>query len=360
MGIVLEKYRSGINLGGWISQCSYAKEHIAGFIKKEDVESIASWGLDHVRLPFDYLVLEDDGAPFVYKEDGFGVIDRLLEWCKASSLNLVLDMHKAPGYAFGNRTEDNILFTDEAAQKRFVSLWREIAGRYKGEGDNLIFELMNEIVDPHGDTWNGIARRAIEGIREIDTARYILLGGPYYNSAAGLDTLELWNDERVLYNFHFYEPFPFTHQKASWTRLKDSGISQPYPGRVEGIEKLRELFGGEEQAGQHRFRADAVFDLAFLEKALAPAVAFAERTGRQLYCGEYGAIDLADMDSRVNWLRDVNGLFEKHGIGRAYWSYKGMSFSSVDKNGNPVSRELIDVLKISPTAQIQSKEQADV
>ena len=344
MGIILEKYRSGVNLGGWISQCSYAREHIAGFIKKEDVQRIASWGLDHIRLPFDYPVLEADGNPFVYLEEGFGVIDRLLDWCKDSSLNLVLDLHKAPGYAFGNKIEDNVLFTDETAQKRFVSLWQEIARRYGAEGDNVIFELMNEIVDAHGETWNGIARKAIEGIWEIDPNRHILLGGPYYNSAAGLDTLEIWDDERILYNFHYYDPFLFTHQRARWTHLKDSGISQSYPGKIEGLDRLKEIFGGDKPEHYKALNADTVFDRAFLENALSPAVAFAKRTGRELYCGEYGAIDLADLHSRVNWLRDINDLFEENGFGRACWSYKGMNFTSIDENGEPVSQELIKAL----------------
>ena len=344
MGIIFEKYRSGINLGGWISQCGYEKEHIAGFIKKEDAQRIASWGLDHVRLPFDYPVLEADDNPFVYLEEGFEAIDRALGWCRDSSLNLVLDLHKAPGYAFGNKAEDNFLFTDETAQKRFVSLWREIARRYRGEGDNLVFELMNEIVDAHGNAWNGIARKAIEGIREIDPNRHILLGGSHYNSAAGLDALELWDDKRILYNFHFYEPFLFTHQRAQWTPLRDLDVSQRYPGKIEGADKLKARFGGNRSAHFKSVNADTVFDRVFLENALAPAAAFARRTGRELYCGEYGAIDLADLGSRINWLMDVNDLFEENGFGRACWTYKGMNFASVDDRGEPVSLELIKAL----------------
>ena len=46
-------YKNGVNLGGWLSQCGYEKEHIAGFITEADIDRIASWGCDHVRLPFD-------------------------------------------------------------------------------------------------------------------------------------------------------------------------------------------------------------------------------------------------------------------------------------------------------------------
>lgn len=346
MGIIFEKYRSGINLGGWISQSNLDEGHIASFIKKEDVERIASWKLDHIRLPFDYPVLENDSKPFSYKEEGFDIIDKLLGWCRASSLNLVLDMHMAPGYAFGNNPGDNIIFNNETAQRRFVSLWQEIAKRYKNEKDNLIFELLNEIVDAHGDAWNKIARRAIEGIRDIDPERYILLGGSNYNSAASLDSLDIYCDERVLYNFHFYEPFLFTHQRAGWTLLKDIDVDQKYPGKIEGAEKLNIYFNGQKPEQGKSMNADTFFDMAFLEEKMAPAVFFAKRTGKELYCGEYGAIDHAKLESRENYMQDMKELFNKYRMGRACWSYKGMNFTSIDKNGNPVSEKYIKAMSL--------------
>jgi len=344
VGIVLERYRAGINVGGWISQSSLAPEHVAGFVGRADVERIASWGLDHVRLPFDYPVLESDARPFEYAEEGFAAIDRMLGWCKASNLSLVLDMHRAPGYAFGAGAEENVLFSDEGAQRRFVSLWREIARRYRGEGDGLAFELLNEIVDARGEGWNRVARMAIEAIRGEDPSRHVLLGGAGYNSAAGLEALELWADERVLYNFHFYEPFLFTHQMAPWTPLGGSGVSQRYPGRIEGLERLKAHFGGRRPETREPIGPETVFDRAYLAAMMAPAAEFARRTGRQLYCGEYGAIDLADLESRIRWLSDASSLLEELGIGRACWTYKGMSFSALGGGGEPVSREMIGAI----------------
>ena len=346
MGIIFEKYRSGINLGGWISQCNLEKEHIETFIKKEDIEKIASWGLDHVRLPFDYPILEDDNNPLSYKEDGFAIIDKLLEWCKNSSLNLILDMHKAPGYAFYNNSNENNIFSDENLQKRFISLWQEISKRYKNEKDNLIFELLNEIVDAHGDTWNKIARKAIEVIHSIDADRYILLGGPNHNSVGGLNSLEIYENERILYNFHFYEPFLFTHQRASWTPLKDINVNQLYPGKIEGIEILKAYFGNQRPEQGKSLTADTIFNKDFLEYMLIPAIEFVKRTNKELYCGEYGAIDHAELDSRINYLDDIKEIFEKYFIGRACWSYKGMNYTIIDENGNPISDKIIKALSL--------------
>jgi len=337
VGIIVDKYRNGVNLGGWLSQCNYSKEHIASFITEDDIKKIAAMGLDHVRLTVDYPVLED--APFCYNNDGFAIVQKLINWCKNFELNVVLDLHKTYGYFF-DTPEDNILLTDKAAQDRFVALWQEFAKRIEGEGDNVVFELLNEIVDPNGEAWNNIADRAIAAIHEIDPRRYILLGGPFHNSPDGLDTLKIYDNEHILYNFHFYEPLLFTHQGASWTPLKDMKAYQSYPGRMVldiGDDNNDDGKNSYPMADSHKYDSSGshrdatqydtpMYDYAYLEEQLTPAIDFAKRHNKELYCGEYGAILNAKPECRANYIKDVTDLFEKYKIGRAIWSYKGMSF----------------------------------
>ena len=59
----LTGFQRGINLGGWLSQCTPTKEHYDTFITEQDLRTIASWGLDHVRLPIDYVLVEQKTAP---------------------------------------------------------------------------------------------------------------------------------------------------------------------------------------------------------------------------------------------------------------------------------------------------------
>ena len=71
---------------------------------------------------------------------------------------------------------------------------------------------------------------------------------------------------------------------------------------------------------------------------------FAARTGHSLYCGEYGAIDCAPMESRINWYRDFVGLLDEYHFGRAAWSYKAMDFGLVDRHGRVVNEELVKIV----------------
>jgi aryl-phospho-beta-D-glucosidase BglC (GH1 family) len=67
-------FQKGVNLGGWLSQCSMKKEHLEFFIGESDIRKISEWGCDHVRLPFDYEILQDEDGNL--KPDAFLYIDR--------------------------------------------------------------------------------------------------------------------------------------------------------------------------------------------------------------------------------------------------------------------------------------------
>ena len=63
-----------------------------------------------------------------------------------------------------------------------------------------------------------------------------------------------------------------------------------------------------------------------------------------LYCGEYGVIDLADNDSKIRWAADICSVFNKYGIGRAYWNYKGKDYGIVDIPDAAVQKQLAQKL----------------
>ena len=72
---------------------------------------------------------------------------------------MLLDLHRAYGYSFGNAANCGSFFRDEDLQERFISLWELFAMRY-GKYDFVAFDLLNEIVDPNvSDAWNSLAEQ---------------------------------------------------------------------------------------------------------------------------------------------------------------------------------------------------------
>ncbi len=135
----------GINLGGWLSQCNHTKERYDNFISEEDIKRISDWGLDHIRVPIDYDLVED--AEGRYIESGFGYIDKVIEWAGKYGLNMVLDLHKTYGFSFDDGEEEFGFFEVEAYQERFYKLWEELSSRYGKYSDRVAFEMLNEVTD---------------------------------------------------------------------------------------------------------------------------------------------------------------------------------------------------------------------
>jgi len=334
----LEGYMAGVNLGHWISQYgTKRKEHFDNYITAPDFKRIAEWGMDHIRMPFDYFMIEDDADPGKYLEDGLAYMDFTLENCKKNGLNLVMDLHHAPGFFFGNG-DKNTLFTDPVMQERYINIWKFLAKRYAAEGDNLIFELMNEVVWENSDPWNELWQRTVKEIENISPDRRCIIGGNKWNSITELKNLTIVDDPNVIYNFHAYEPFMFTHQRANWmenTRNYTVPVKYPFDPKEHAA-----FFGGNLWGDYAKLD---MIDKRFLYNFFAPALEFIEKNDRPLYCGEFGVISNSDVESMENWYKDMCDIFNEYGIGHAAWSYRGFS-KITDNNNNVVSEKMIKIL----------------
>ena len=307
----------GVNLGGWLSQCDYSNERLNTFITEKDIDVIAGWGLDHVRIPIDYNVLEnEDGA---YRESGFMLLEKAVDWCTKRGLRVVIDLHKTAGFSFDVGEKEEGFFSSEKYQTRFYHLWQQIAARFGGQSKDVAFELLNEVTDPGFiDAWNRISQECVRRIRRTAPDTLLLIGSYHNNSAEALKDLAAPMDQNVVYNFHCYDPLEFTHQGAPW---------------VPQLPRDKRLTF--EEAG---------LPSDYFEKRFQPALEAANQYGAMLYCGEYGVIDRAKPEEALKWFKAIHDTFEKFGIARSAWSYKQMDFGLSDPRMDCVRDELIKLL----------------
>lgn len=339
-------FEKGINLGGWISQCKeYTKEHYDSFICKKDLENIKNLGFDHVRLPVDYNVIMTDDGKFL--EEGFSYIDRGVEWAEAYGLNVIVDLHKTCGYMFDTNAVPNpdAFFFDKGLQDIFIKIWEKIAARYASKSDMVAYELLNEIVNPALENeWNEIATRAFKAVRALAPESWIVVGGVDYNSVSAVPGIKVPVDEKTVFTFHCYEPLVFTHQKAPWVVDMPADFEVSYPG--SSIEYIREKSRLIPQARHGAIFAESMNNLKiddnFFTSLFEPALKTAEKIGVPLYCGEYGVIDRAPAEDSERWFNDIHRALEKHGIGRALWSYKKMDFGLMDAHYDAIRSAVIN------------------
>ena len=320
-------FSCGMGMGGWLTNYKRFNvlpehrrlpitigdlEHFDSYITEADVAAVKSFGFDHIRLGFDQIVLEE--TPFKYRERTFGKLDEFVGWCAKHKLGVVLNLHKAVGN-YCDIKERVTLFESDELQRRFIALWLEIERRYHDRSE-LAFELLNEVTDEsYSRTWNEICRVCIGKIRAIAPDVVILVGSYWNNHVSAVKALDKPYDDKIVYNFHCYEPPMFTHQGAPWVKQMDTSFRQPF--------------------------TESGTTAAYFEEMFAEAVAYAEAQGTVLYCGEYGVIDRATPEDTLEWYKVINSVFTKHNIGRAAWTWRGMDFELCGPRMASVLPELV-------------------
>ena len=307
-------FMKGVNLGGWLSQCDYSEDRLNNFIKEEDIKKIAELGFDHVRVPVDYNILEDNKGGYI--ESGFEHIAFAVNTARKYGLNLLLDLHRTAGFMFDAGVNESGFFEEEALQERFYRLWEEFAKRFGSDPEHVAFELLNEVTDKeYSPIWNRIAKECIGRIRAIAPDVVILVGSYYNNSVGAVKDLDAPYDDKVVYNFHCYDPLLFTHQHAYW--VDDPEIDKDRTFEESGI------------------------DEKYFEGLFAEAINKAQENDTLLYCGEYGVIDRVDPVEALKWYKCIGNTFRKFGIRHCVWSYKEMDFGIMDAHYDAVRDELL-------------------
>ena len=348
-----EGYKTGIGIGGWLTNYKRFNvlrqewrlplsigdfEHFETYITEDDVRNIASFGVECIRLGFDQIVIEE--SPGVYRERIFVLIDQFIDNCQKYHLNTVLNLHKAVGN-YCDIKEDVQLLDDPGLQDRFVALWIAFEKRYH-DRSNVAFELLNEIRNVDPDKWNDLVERTIKEIRRLNPTRKIIIGSTNWNSADTLKKLRLYDDPNIIYTFHFYEPFAFTHQQGV---LQEGPLyynrKMAYPSDIEPyrdferfVNKATNPYPGIERIDREwmRSRLQGAFDFV------------KEHPDKILWCGEFGTIRHCKMEYRENWMQDVISLMKEHEIPYCAWNYlstpnDGNRFSLVDEDDRHILSE---------------------
>ena len=343
-------FEHGIGIGGWLTNYKRFNvlpnewrkpltigdlEHFRTYITEADVAYIASLGLDHIRLGFDQIVLQDENGCF--REEIFALIDQFLDWCDRYGLHVVLNLHKAVGN-YCDIDEPVSLLEDAGLQAGFIDFWLAFERRYV-DRPSVAFELLNEVRDVPPELWNALAERTVAALRRENPTRPIIIGPTCWNSCHRLKELRLFDDPNVIYTFHMYEPHEFTHQRGVLCPAQCFyNREMPYPGDIAIYRDFHHTASNWDNA----YPELEVMDATFIQNAMAPAAQFcAEHPDRILWCGEFGTIRHARLAYRENWMRDVIGFLKAHDIPWCSWNYlstpyDGNRFSLVDDDSRTI------------------------
>jgi len=293
----------GINLGNWLNPEGYMflfgdvncyrtinnafcemagpdftswfwREFKKNYITKDDIAYIRQTGMNSIRIPFHYkLFTDEDFMGLTNRQDGFEIMDQLLDWCRAEGLYVIFDMHDAPGGQTGDNIDDSYgypwLFESEESQALCCDIWKSIAKRYANDTIVLGYDLLNEPIAhyfkddyPHlNASLEPFFKRCTSAIREVDKNHIILLAGAQWNG-----------------NFSVF---------TDWK------------------------FDGKIMYTCHRYWCDT------LQTNIQDLVDFRDKVNLPMYMGETG-------ENSDRWVGSWRRLMERNNIGWHYWPYKKM------------------------------------
>jgi endoglucanase len=347
-------------------------------LKLFDFDQLRRDGFDHMRLLIDVgPLLARNGAQFnpimaqlrvVIAElhrHGLGVLVTLLPPAPGGEVAVpLLDGLRGPRF------------------ERYVTLATRIATELASIKLGVVaLEPMNEPQTEcrasTGPDWTAYQEILVAQIRRTTSDLPLFLTGGCWSTIEGtvlLDT-SLLRDPRNFVSVHFYIPFMFTHQTATWAMPFLAGvIGIPYPAANGSVDNTladsRTRFGTMDLSPQTRQSEFAEAEkairwyfadegnLSTIEGWMTKLADWQAREGvpsDRIVFTEFGAMKQLtdgveiDRDSRARWLHDASTAMERHGWSWTVYVLRDGPFGLHDSksDGSPDPR-LLSALRLSP------------
>jgi licheninase len=334
--LALASLDRGYNITNWLEEGRFESfEYDEAF-----VASLAQAGFRSLRLPIDLdLYVEEisgsgEDMVLTLHDDLFTILDSFEAWTRDNGLSFTIDFHQY------DRSLD---FADADSKAEAVALWGLVAEHFADNSrSDLFFELLNEPELSVGGTaptqaqWTELAEQMVAAIREHDTQHSIIFGDVEWYGIGPLSTREPLSDDNVIYAFHFYDPFVFTHQGASWANMGTThDLPFPYdPARWSdtsselGFTPFMESWILSEMKNYYK-TGNAVA----LQNRITIAKQWAVDHNVPVICNEFGAYDAqSQLEDRVRYYTALTGIFRELEIPWQHW------FMIMDESGG-VSEE---------------------
>jgi endoglucanase len=323
-------FKRGVNLTNWLQSSSVRQIQFSKFTK-QDFINIKSLGCDVIRLPINLHSMTNGEPDYTIDPLFYFFLDKIIDWAEELKLHLILDNHSFDPAANTSPNIGDVL----------IPVWSQMAQHFKDRSNYIYYEILNE---PHGisdQQWNSIQQKVIDAIRKVDKKHTIIVGPAGWNSYNNLQNMPVYKDDNLIYTFHFYDPFLFTHQGATWTSpslAPLSGVPFPYDN-TRMPDCPQELKNTWVQSSFTNYKNDGT--VKHVRELIDIAVSFRNQRHVPLFCGEFGVyIPNSNKQERIEWYNLVRSYLEEKGIAWTTWDYTGGFGLFNQPNGNMFDYDL--------------------
>lgn len=320
----LARLSSGVNLTGWFWYAQDDLEDVKTYFTADDMAKLREWGLTFVRVPIDLGFVMDASAPDLLNAEHLAVLDASIQMILDADLGVIVDLHST-SLADSNAANYSASLEDPAFFEQFKVFWSNFATHLtQYDPEWVFFEPMNEpVFYDNPSEWEGLQIELLAAIRQVAPEHTLIATSARWSGLETFVQLEPLDDPNIIYNFHFYEPFPFTHQGASWSSDEVKPLRNvPYPSSPEAIATASLAYENASARAMLEDYGQAQENRETLRARIQTAVDWAERYQVPLLCNEFGAYkEFTPAADRALWVQDVRTIFEEFGIGWAMWDY---------------------------------------
>jgi hypothetical protein len=311
---LLAHFTRGANLTRWFGYVPASADaaYFQNYLTDADFAAFQRLQLGFVRLCVTPAVIYDHGQP---KAAVLPSLDQALAHLTGANLAVILDLQDNGQLKLDAPNQDD---------SGFLTFWQAIATRYQGKYENLlVFELVNEpVFKKNPEVWYALQTRAVEAIRAIDPARAIMVSGTNYSSADELAQMTPLAEKNLIYTFHCYDPFYFTHQGAGWVGDKPKNFREvPFPASPEAVAGI--LAENQPQyQGDLEWYGRQGYDAAYLRGRLEKAMDWGRAHGVPVVLGEFGSYPkVAPPESRARWFAAMRAACAELLVPNSIWGY---------------------------------------
>ena len=309
----------GVNLSGWYGGWGeYSPAHLDAWTTSGDIAYVKAMGLGYVRLPIQPSLLTTGGFDSAESVAMLARFDASVATILANGLSVLINVFP--------RSDYKQALTSAEGAASFVALWKFLAEHFAPlDSERVFYDLLNEPELKDAAQWDTLQANVAAAIRAVDKQHTLIATGCRYAGIDELLQLTPLNDTNVVYCFHFYEPFPFTHQGATWGSPEWPQLKNvPYPADPEVLGPMVAAMPDGAARGTLANYAREGWDASVLQRRLGMAKAWAAKNRVAVACTEFGAFrNTIAAPARARYMHDVRATLEALGIGWGAWDYRG-------------------------------------
>jgi len=174
------------------------KHHYDTFITEDDFEQIASYGLNHVRVPFPYWGIKTyPNEPYV-KVNQYDKLKEAAGWAKKHNLAMIIELHTVPGgqnpFDHSGHTNNSNWLGNSMYEKRWLNILDELVSEFSKDkysavtGISIVNEPMGDMDQIVGQYHRGYNQvRSSEGNKDL----LVIFGDIFQDPAQG----DTWNNK---------------------------------------------------------------------------------------------------------------------------------------------------------------------